>query len=95
MKDGLAGIHFDEIYCSPLSRCVRLAEYCALSQPKVHDKKTCGNEFRRMVDDAISDKITDLRLQEMVCRLYERGSYRRSSSIQQRHRLECFLNLTT
>ena len=44
VKDGLAGIHFDEIYCSPLSRCVRLAEYCGFTTPKF-DKRLMEMNF--------------------------------------------------
>lgn len=28
VKQRLAGYRFDKVYCSPLSRCVRLAEFC-------------------------------------------------------------------
>ena len=62
VKDGLAGIHFDEIYCSPLSRCVRLAEYCGFTTPKF-DKRLMEMNFGEW-EMIRYDKITDPRLQE-------------------------------
>ena len=90
VKDGLAGIHFDEIYCSPLSRCVRLAEYCGFTTPKF-DKRLMEMNFGEW-EMIRYDKITDPRLQEWYADFMNVSPTGGESSIQQRHRLECFLS---
>ncbi len=38
VKNNLAGIHFDAVLSSPLSRCRKLAKYCGYENPKLHDR---------------------------------------------------------
>lgn len=69
VKEGLADYTFDRVYCSPLSRCVRLAEYCGYPDAVRDDrlKEICfgdwemrayddiqGPELQRWFDDYIN-----------------------------------------
>lgn len=38
VKEGLSGLNFDQVYCSPLSRCVRLAAYCGYPDAQKEDR---------------------------------------------------------
>lgn len=38
VKENLAGLSFDQVYTSPLTRCVRLASYCGYPDAKREDR---------------------------------------------------------
>lgn len=38
VKEKIAKLHFDKVYCSPLSRCVRLASYCGYPDAERDDR---------------------------------------------------------
>ena len=35
VKESLSGLNFDKVWCSPLTRCVRLASYCGYPEATV------------------------------------------------------------
>lgn len=54
VKEGLGGYTFDRVCCSPLSRCVRLAEYCGYPDAVRDDrlKEICFGDWEmRAYDD--------------------------------------------
>ncbi|WP_293713425.1 alpha-ribazole phosphatase [uncultured Parabacteroides sp.] len=38
VKESLSGLTFDKVWCSPLTRCVRLATYCGYPEAKREDR---------------------------------------------------------
>ena len=54
VKESLDGIAFDATYCSPLSRCRRLAEYCGHGDAQIDDRLmeiNFGEWEMRLFDD--------------------------------------------
>ena len=62
VKERLSGYRFDKVFCSPLSRCVKLAEFCGYPQA-IKDAKLKELNFGEW-EMMPYDKITDPKLQE-------------------------------
>lgn len=60
-RQGLAGTHFDKVYTSPLSRCVRLAAYCGYPDAE-RDKRLMEINFGEW-EMQLFDEIKDPRIQ--------------------------------
>lgn len=62
VKQRLSGYHFDSVYSSPLSRCVKLARFCGYSNP-VTDPRLLEINFGEW-EMKRYDEITDPKLQQ-------------------------------
>lgn len=89
VKNKIAGMNFDEVYCSPLSRCLRLANFCGFGNP-VMDPRLMEMDFGEW-EMKKYDEIDDPRLQlwyDDFLRFTPTGG---ESSMAQRDRLNSFL----
>ena len=85
---------FDRVYCSPLSRCVKLAEYCgypnAVREPRIMEMNFGEWELKNY------DEITDPRLQEWFDDYMNVPPTGGESAMDQRRRFLAFIDdLTT
>ena len=90
VKRKLGEKHFDAVYTSPLTRCVRLADFCgypdAIRDNRLKELNFGDWEMQRF------DEITDPRLQEWYDDYYNVAPTGGESFYDQRLRLESFLN---
>ena len=89
VKEGLGRFNFDATYCSPLSRCVKLAEYCGYPDA-IRDSRLKEMNFGQWEMQAYDD-ITDPRLQEWFDDYINVRPPEGESVIDQRKRLEDFV----
>ena len=81
---------FDEVYCSPLSRCRRLAELCGYPSPII-DSRLMEMNFGDW-EMQLFDEITDPRLQEWYNDFLNVAPTGGESAMDQARRLQYFLN---
>lgn len=89
VKDKLRTYQFDKTYCSPLSRCVNLAEFCGYPDA-VRDNRLKEMNFGAWEMQAY-DTITDPKLQEWFDDYINVRPPEGESVIDQRKRLENFI----
>lgn len=89
VKKDLEGRHIDAVYCSPLTRCRRLAAFCGYEDPVIDSRLMEMNfgewEMKRY------DDIDDPRLQLWYDDYLNFSPTGGESSMQQRARLESFI----
>lgn len=89
VKSGLSHYHIGAVYCSPLSRCVRLAHFCGYTHPIIDPRLMEMNfgdwEMKKY------DEIDDPRLQLWYDDFLNFVPTNGESSMQQRDRLKSFL----
>lgn len=90
VKARLSGYNFDTVYCSPLSRCRRLAEFCGYHSPIIDDRLIEMNfgDWEMQSFDA----ITDPRLQEWYNDFLNIAPTGGESTMDQSRRLRSFLD---
>lgn len=90
VKDKLIAEHIDAAYCSPLSRCVRLAKFCGFEHPIIDSRLMEMNfgdwEMKKY------EEIDDPRLQLWYDDFLNFAPTNGESSMEQRSRLESFLD---
>jgi alpha-ribazole phosphatase len=84
----LEGLKFDKVYCSPLSRCRRLAEFCGYADAQL-DKRLLEMNFGEWEMQRY-DEITDPRIQAWYDDYYNLPATGGESFADQRRRLEDF-----
>lgn len=89
VKEKLQTYQFDKTYCSPLSRCVKLAEFCGYPDA-VRDNRLKEMNFGAWEMQAY-DTITDPKLQEWFDDYINVRPPEGESVIDQRKRLENFI----
>lgn len=89
VKTRLADFHIDAVYCSPLTRCVRLAHFCGYEHPIIDPRLMEMNfgdwEMKKY------EEIDDPRLQLWYDDFLNFVPTNGESSMQQRDRLKSFL----
>ena len=90
VKSRLSHCHIKAVYCSPLSRCVRLAHFCGFEHPIIDPRLMEMNfgdwEMKKY------DEIDDPRLQMWYDDFLNFTPTNGESSMQQRDRLKSFLD---
>ena len=89
VKRRLDGYHFDKVYCSPLTRCRKLAEYCGYPSPEIDDRLMEMNFGAWEMQ--LFDEIVDSRLQEWYDDFLNVAPTGGESSMDQARRLQSFL----
>ncbi len=84
------GMKFDRVFCSPLTRCRRLAAYCGYADAQI-DKRLLEMNFGDWEMQRF-DEITDPHLQAWYEDYYNLPATNGESFADQRRRLEDFLN---
>jgi alpha-ribazole phosphatase len=90
VKEKLKEYEFDKTYCSPLSRCVRLAEFCGYPDA-IKDDRLKEINFGEWEMKAY-DEITDPKLQEWYSDYINVAPPGGESVIDQSKRLHSFIN---
>lgn len=86
----ISSAHFDKVFTSPLSRCVRLADYCGFSNATRDDriKELNFGEWEMQY----FDKISDPALQEWFADYIHMPATGGESFMMQYERVSCFLD---
>ena len=86
----LSGYEFDKVYCSPLTRCRRLAAFCGYPSPII-DARLMEMNFGDW-EMQLFDEISDPRLQEWYNDFLNVAPTGGESTMDQARRLQSFLN---